>query len=79
MVKMRAIKRWLLVFIASGLIWYYASFIATVGESLTGQASFATGLLLYIIRLLFLFTIPIAILAEVIRWYRGKTAKRSMR
>ena len=67
---MRPIGWGLLVFIASGLVWVISSFGAAV-ESLTGQAG-STILVMYISGALFFFSLPVAIIAEIVRWWRRR-------
>jgi len=67
---LRPIGWGLLVFIASGLVWVISSFGAAV-ESLTGQAG-STILVMYISGALFFFSLPVAIIAEIVRWWRRR-------
>jgi len=65
---MRPIVYGLLVFIASGLVWVISSFGAFV-EALEGQAGLTTGVM-YVSGALFYFSLPVAVVAEIVRWRR---------
>lgn len=68
--QIRPIGYGLLVFIASGLVWVMSSFGAAV-EMLTGEL----GSIQYIViisGLLFYFSLPAAIVAEIVRWRSTK-------
>ena len=67
---MRPIAYGLLVFVASCLVWILSSFGAAV-EGLQGEAG-SVVYVMYISGLLFFFSLPAAIIAEIIRWRRRK-------
>jgi len=66
----RPIGYGLLIFIASGLVWVISSFGA-FAESLKGQAGAAV-VVMYISGFIFFFSLPVAIVAEIVRWYRKR-------
>jgi len=63
---MRPIVYGLLVFIASGLVWVISSFGAA-SQQLSGEAV-TTAPLVYISGAIFFFSLPAAIVAEIVRW-----------
>ena len=67
---MRPIGWGLIVFIASGMVWGLSSFMAA-SQELTGAAITAAPIV-YGSGLIFFFSIPVAIVAELIRWYRRR-------
>ena len=67
---MRPIGYGLLVFIASGLVWVLSSFGAAA-EELTGEAG-GVVIVMYVSGAIFYLSLPVAIVAEIVRWRRRK-------
>lgn len=64
---MRPIGWGLLVFIASGMVWIVSSFM--FGVSLAIEGTEPEMPILFISWAIFFFSLPVAIVAELVRWY----------
>jgi len=67
---MRPLAYGLIVFFGSGVLWFYFS-LASALESLAGKSGTSTALM-YLFGMLFFFSLPATVIAEVIRWRRLK-------
>jgi hypothetical protein len=52
--------------------WVFFSVIVGVSTGLGGQASPLLWVLVYVFGILFFFSLPVAIIAEIVRWRRRK-------
>lgn len=67
---MRPIAYGLICFFGGGVLWFLFSITAAL-EQITGEVGVST-VLMYIFGLLFFFSLPVAIVAEIVRWWRRK-------
>jgi len=70
---MRPIAYGIIVFFGSGVLWFLFSVTAAL-EQLGGQPGTSTALM-YLFGLLFFFSIPVSIAAEIVRWWRKRRRK----
>ena len=70
---MRPIIYGILAFIASGIVWIITSFGA-FAESLTGTGGTSV-IWMYISGAIFFTSLPLAIIAEIVRWWRSRKPK----
>ena len=67
---MRPIFYGVIVFFGAGVLWFLFSVTAAF-EMLVGEPGQSTALM-YVFGLLFFFSLPVSIVAEIIRWRRQR-------
>jgi hypothetical protein len=67
---MRPLIPGLITFFGSGILWVYFSVIGGISEAISGDVSLMP--LVQIFGILFFFSMPVTIIAEVIRWKRRR-------
>src|SRR5208283_76879 len=70
---MRPILYGIIVFFLGGILWVLFSFVAAA-EQLTGQIGVGTALM-YVFGIVFLFSLPIAIIAEIYQYVARRKSK----
>jgi len=68
---MRPIAYGLIAFFGAGTLWFLFSVLAGFQVALAGSSSYMP--LVYVFGVIFFFSLPAAIVAEVIRWRRRRT------
>jgi len=71
---MRPLAYGLIVFFGSGILWVYFSVIAGAESAFGGGTTMMP--YVYMFGLLFFFSLPATVIAEVIRWRRLKKQQR---
>jgi hypothetical protein len=70
---------WGVIWFFIGMVgWVFFSVIVGVGTAFGGQAPPGLWALVYLFGIAFYFSLPIAIIAEVVRWYRRKKAPKPL-
>jgi hypothetical protein len=70
---------WGVIWFFIGMVgWVFFSVIVGVGTAFGGQAPPGLWALVYLFGIAFYFSLPVAIIAEVVRWYRRKKAPKAL-
>ena len=67
----------LIVFFGSGVLWFLFSVTAAF-EAIAGEAGVSTALM-YVFGILFFFSLPVAIIAEVVCWWKRRKIEAAKR
>jgi hypothetical protein len=64
---------WGVIWFFIGMVgWFLFSVVVGVGRAVGGQVPLAYWALLYLFGIVFFFSLPVAIVAEIVRWYRTR-------
>jgi hypothetical protein len=67
---MRPILYGLITFFGSGVLWWL--FSVSAGLEMFAKGSSSQMALVYLFGIIFLFSLPVTVIAEIVRWARGR-------
>jgi hypothetical protein len=71
---------WGVIWFFIGMVgWVFFSVIVGVGTAFGGEAPLLLSALMYLFGIAFFFSLPVAVIAEIVRWRRNKTRARASR